>query len=266
LLNLEAAAADCFGVDKPEQVVAVPGSDIAIRLLARLLPAKRVAIAGHSYSGYRKAWPHAKVMPFEQALKADLTICANPNNPDGVWIEQRRLQRPRNLRLVDEAFADADPRQSLLPCRNGAVVLRSFGKFFGLAGVRLGFVIANRPLARDLRAMLGDWPVSGPAIAIATRAYSDREWQVGQRARLRTASTRLSALLLDQGLAEVGGTFNFRLCETPEATDLFDLLCRSGILVRPFTERPGALRFGLPADEAAWERLGTVLSRWKEMR
>lgn len=264
LVDLEAAAADYFGMapDDAEQVVAVPGSDIAIRLLARLIPAQRVAIAGHSYSGYRSAWPQAEVMPFERALKADLMICANPNNPDGAWIEQRRLQRPPCERLVDEAFADADPRQSLLPHRQGALVLRSFGKFFGLAGLRLGFVVADRPLARELRAMLGDWPVSGPAIAIATRAYADRQWQAAQRERLIEASARLQALLAAHGLADAGGTANFRLCETPYAASLFDWLCRHGILVRPFTERPGALRFGLPADEPPWQRLEIALSLW----
>jgi cobalamin biosynthetic protein CobC len=268
LLGLEAEAAKYFGMGpgNADQVVAVPGSDIAIRLLARLIPAQRVAIAGHSYGGYRSAWPLAKVMPFEHALRADLTVCANPNNPDGAWIEQRLLQRPRNARVVDEAFADADASQTLLPHRNGATVLRSFGKFFGLAGVRLGFVIADRPLARDLRAMMGDWPISGPAIAIATQAYADREWQAAQRVRLREASSRLLALLVACGLTDAGGTGSFRLCETPHAAALFDWLCRCGILVRPFAERPHALRFGLPAGDAQWQRLELTLTKWSEMQ
>lgn len=266
LLALEAAAADYFRVDKPEQVVAVPGSDMALRLLARLIPAARVAVVEHSYSGYRKAWPQAEVMPFERALKADLLICANPNNPDGAWIEERRLQCRRNQRLVDEAFADADPRLSLLPRRNGAVVLRSFGKFFGLAGIRLGFVIADRPLARDLRDQLGDWPVSGPAVAVARRAYADRDWQDGQRERLRSASERLKALLCEHGLVDTGGTAHFRLVEAAGAIELFNHLCCQGILVRPFGERPSALRFGLPGDERDWSRLTTAMTQWSNSR
>lgn len=266
LLALEEVAAYYFRVDKPDQVVAVPGSDMALRLLARLIPAERVGVVGHSYSGYRKAWPHAEVMPFERALKADLLICANPNNPDGAWIEERHLQRRRNQRLVDEAFADADPRLSLLPRRNGAVVLRSFGKFFGLAGLRLGFVIADRPLAQGLRDQLGDWPISGPAIALARRAYADRDWHEAQRQRLKDASARLKALLDGHGLADAGGTAQFWLAETSDAAGLFDHLCCHGILVRPFAERPLALRFGLPGNERDWSRLTTALNQWSISR
>lgn len=266
LLALEEVAADYFGVEDPDQVVAVPGSDMALRLLARLIPAERVGLVGHSYSGYRKAWPHAEVMPFEGALKADLLICANPNNPDGAWIEKRHLQCRSNQRLVDEAFADADPRLSLLPDRSGAVVLRSFGKFFGLAGIRLGFVIADRPLAGDLRDQLGDWPISGPAIALARRAYADRNWQEAQRQRLNDASMRLKALLGEHGLAEACGTAQFQLAETSAAIGLFGHFCSQGILVRPFAERPMALRFGLPGSEVNWSRLTTALDQWSNSR
>lgn len=262
LRALEGEAAGYFGVDKPEQVVAVPGSDMALRLLAGLVPAKRIGIVGHSYGGYAKAWPQAEVMPFERALKADLLICANPNNPDGSWIEDRLLQRPRNQRVIDEAFADAEPRLSLLPRRNGAVVLRSFGKFFGLAGIRLGFVVADRPLAQSLRNELGDWPVSGPAIEVARRAYADRDWHEQQRRRLHTASERLLALLRRHGLHDAGGTTQFRLVETANAAGLFDHLCAHGVLVRPFTERPAALRVGLPGTEQDWSRLTAALSQW----
>lgn len=266
LLGLEEVAADYFRVDKPDQVVAVPGSDMALRLLAKFITATRVAIVGHSYSGYRKAWPHAEVMSFERALKADLLICANPNNPDGAWIEERHFQRGRNQRLVDEAFADADPRLSLLPSRNGAVVLRSFGKFFGLAGLRLGFVIADRPLARVLRDQLGDWPISGPAIALAMRAYADRDWHEAQRQRLLGASARLKALLNEHGLTDGGGTAQFRLAEASDSAGLFDHLCCHGILVRPFAERPLALRFGLPGSERDWSRLTAALDQWSISR
>lgn len=266
LIGLESVAADYFKVDRPEQVVAVPGSDIALRLLAGLIPAERVGIVGHSYGGYAKAWQQAEVMPLERALMADLLICANPNNPDGSWIGERQLQRRGNQRIVDEAFADADPRLSMLPRRNGAVVLRSFGKFFGLAGIRLGFVVADRPLAQALRDKLGDWPVSGPAIAIATRAYADRSWQDVQRQRLREASVRLVELLLAHGPIDAGGTAQFRLVATPDARDLFDHLCAQGILVRPFAQRPDALRFGLPGNERDWSRLTSALKKWRTKR
>ena len=269
LEELEFVAAKLFGINDPDQIAAVPGSDIAIRLLARLLPAKRVAIVGQSYSGYRAAWPDARALPFEKARNADLMICANPNNPDGAVIEVRHIQRLRNLRIVDEAFADAMPETSMLPHRNGAIVLRSFGKFFGLAGVRLGFVVANKPVIRELRELLGDWPISGPAIAIGTAAYRDRAWQAEQRQRLAQGSTRLAALLVSCGLNDAGGTANFRLCQVPgpapDAPGLFVHLCRAGILVRAFIDRPDHLRLGVPGPETDWAKLDTALqSRSKQ--
>lgn len=263
LEQLELAAARVFGMNETEQIAAVPGSDIAIRLLAKQLQAERVAIVGHSYAGYRTAWPEARVLPFEKARDADLMICANPNNPDGAVIEARKIQRLPNLRIVDEAFADAMPEVSMLPHRNGAIVLRSFGKFFGLAGMRLGFVVANKPVIRDLRGLLGDWPISGPAIAIGTAAYCDKAWQSLQRRRLAQGSARLSALLFEHGLQDAGGTANFRLCHAPDAPGLFTHLCRAGILVRPFIDRPDQLRLGIPGTDADWARLDATLKTWR---
>lgn len=266
LEQLEFAAARVFGMNSTEQIAAVPGSDIAIRLLARMLPAQRVAIIGQSYAGYRAAWPEAKVLPFDKARGADLMVCANPNNPDGAVIEARKIQRLRNLRVVDEAFADAMPEVSMLPHRNGAIVLRSFGKFFGLAGVRLGFVLANKPVIRKLRDVLGDWPISGAAIAIGTAAYCDRAWQGLQRHRLAQGSARLTALLSSHGLDDLGGTANFRLCHVADAPGLFTHLCRAGILVRPFADRPDRLRFGIPGTDADWARLDTALQTWRSAK
>ena len=262
LEQLEVAAARMFGVNDAEQIAAVPGSDLAIRLLAKQLPAEHVAIVGHSYAGYRAAWPEARTLPFDMARHADLMICANPNTPDGALVEPREIRQLRGPCIVDEAFADAMPEVSILPDRNGAIVLRSFGKFFGLAGVRLGFVVANKPVIRELRRQLGDWPVSGPAIAIGTAAYCDSTWHGLQRRRLAQGSARLAALLLEHGLQDAGGTTNFRLCHAPDATSLFTHLCRAGILVRPFVDRPDQLRLGIPGTDADWARLDTALKAW----
>lgn len=263
LAQLEWAAARVFGVADADQIAAVPGSDIAIHLLARLLPAKQVAIVGHSYAGYRTAWPEAQVLPFGEARAADLLICANPNNPDGAVIAAQDLRQLTNLRIIDEAFVDAMPEASILPDRGGAAVLRSFGKFFGLAGLRLGFVVADPPVIRALRSLLGDWPISGPAIAIGTAAYGDMAWQSLQRSRLGQGSARLSALLQAHGLTDVGGTANFRLAYAANAAGLFIHLCLAGILVRPFTERPDHVRFGIPGTDTDWARLDKALQTWR---
>lgn len=263
LAQLEYAAARVFGVPDVDQIAAVPGSDIAIRLLARLVSAARVEIIGQSYSGYRAAWPEARVLPFEKAHGSDLVVCANPNNPDGAITEPSELRRLRGHCIVDEAFADAMPEASILPHRGGAIVLRSFGKFFGLAGVRLGFVIADKPVIRDLRKLLGDWPISGPAIAIGTAAYCDLAWQGLQRHRLRGASAKLTTHLAGHGLEDAGGTANFRLCRAVDAAGLFEHLCRDGILVRAFADRPDQLRIGIPGRDADWARLDQSLQAWR---
>lgn len=263
LALLESAAADFLGLDDPASVVALPGTDVALRLLARLIKAGRVAIVGHSYSGYRKAWPEAVVTNLADALRADLTICANPNNPDGLCPDRALLNQAENQRIVDEAFADAQPDLSILPFRRGAVVLRSFGKFFGLAGVRLGFAIADPPLAEALRRERGDWPLSGPAIAIGTKAYRDRAWHAAQRNRLNMGSAQLNTLLRTSNLDDGGGTAHFRLCLTERTQELFDHLCHRGILTRIFADRPGTLRLGIPGNEADWERLIEALDSWR---
>lgn len=263
LANLEMAAANAFGGVSPDQIVAVPGTDFAIRLLAQLLPADRIGIVGPTYSGYQSAWPGAKTLSFAKARGADLLVCANPNNPDGLVIPKAQLQRLRNLRIVDEAFADASPAQSLLPHRNGAIVLRSFGKFYGLAGLRLGFVVADRPFVKQVRERLGDWPISGPALAIGTKAYRDIEWQNAQRARLNTASDRLLSALSEAGLTIVGGTPLFQLASHAAASALFSHLAEAGILTRAFAGQPDRLRFGIPGSNSDFDRLAAALSDWK---
>lgn len=264
LAHLEAAAARAFGAFEPTDVVAVPGSDLAIRLLPILLGPKDARYLAPIFSGHRAAWPGMRPLAADAMDEAELLILANPNNPDGRTISPDRLRRFPGQLIVDEAFVDAEPMISLAPDRRGAIILRSFGKFFGLAGLRLGFVIADQSLAMRLRALLGDWPVSAPAMSIATLAYEDLAWQAAQRQRLTNASLRLDGLLRRIGLEIQGGTAFFRLARTPDAPALFLHLARTGILVRPFTDDPAALRFGLPGDEPQWQRLEQALTTWSK--
>jgi cobalamin biosynthesis protein CobC len=243
-------------------VVAVPGSDIAIRLIARILHGQSAGLLTPIYSGHIAAWPEAVPVSVEDAGKLDVLICANPNNPDGRVIAPGTLRGLAGQLIVDEAFADALPQASILPDRGSAIVLRSFGKFFGLAGVRLGFVIADSCVTVPLRAMLGDWPISGPAIAIATRAYRDASWHQMQRERLQQASARLHDLVSTAGLTARGSTPLFQLASHAKAATLFQTLGEAGILVRPFTETPAQLRFGLPASGTEFARLAQAFTTW----
>jgi cobalamin biosynthetic protein CobC len=160
---------------------------------------------------------------------------------------------------------DVGPREESL-CgdvgQGSIVVLRSFGKFFGLAGVRLGFAIASPEIAERLDGEFGPWSVSGPALEYGIRALGDHAWQDAMRARLAAQAARLDAVLASHGIVLDGGTSLFRHATSSEATDLFDALGRAGILVRNFADRPHQLRFGLPGDEGQWDRLETALVVW----
>jgi cobalamin biosynthetic protein CobC len=199
----------------------------------------------------------------------DVAIVVNPNNPDGRIISRAalldlhaRLARHAGVLIVDEAFADFDAKkESLAPSlpTSRAVVLRSFGKAYGLAGLRLGFALASPDMVPSLRAALGPWPVSGPAIAIGIRALADSDWREAMRARLGGDAARLDALLHGAGWRIIGGTRLFRLAAHADARASFDRLLVAGILTRPFVDAPDRLRFGIPGDENAWERLATAL-------
>lgn len=270
LKALEAAAADFFGV-APELVVALPGTEIGLRLLGDLLPGP----AWHAWPSYRT---HAEIFGGSNAISAEAledvhegtVILANPNNPDGriVAAEQllgllTRLRASKGWLVVDEAFADFDHRHSLarhVDHEVPLVVLRSFGKFFGLAGVRLGFLIGPARLTSRLRAMLGAWPLSAAALAIGTEAYNDGEWIATTRSELVNDAAALDSVLKTRGLTPIGNCPLFRLVEVDDAHAVFDRLARNAILTRPFDYDPRWLRIGLPPSPVALARLDRALA------
>jgi cobalamin biosynthetic protein CobC len=268
LTQLEAVAASFFGVDS-RHVCAVPGSEIGLRLTGALIdgPTRHVA---PSYRTHSEMIAGSVSIELEATRSHDGTlILANPNNPDGRVIGAESMQALLARRgsddwlLVDEAFADADPGASMVQSvDDGArlVVFRSFGKFFGLAGVRLGFVLAPQAILAALRARLGAWPLSAAAIAIGTAAYADRDWIVATRRQLPAEADALGALLVRQGYRPTGDCPLFRLIEVDDAQALFERLARRAILTRPFADRPHWLRIGLPADADARARLEAALA------
>jgi len=261
LRALEAAAAAFFGAPAG-RVTAVPGSEAAIRLLPDLLGARRVAIAPDTYGGHAEAWRAAGAEVVRRPEAAEAWVVANPNNPDGRTTDTGELLASAALRwtIVDEAFVETAPQLSAAAYAGGRlVVLRSFGKFFGLAGLRLGFVVADEDVTARLRARLGDWPISADAIAAGLAAYADTAWADRTGQRLAHGAARLDGLLTRAGLAVVGGTPLFRLARAPDAGAVFLRLARAGVLCRPF-EDPQLLRFGLPGRPAEWARIAAALS------
>ena len=197
-------------------------------------------------------------------------MVVNPNNPDGRVTRRDasaaladRLSARGGLLVVDEAFMEVGGRrrESLAghAGRAGLVVLRSFGKFFGLPGLRLGFALADPTLAAAIAGRLGPWAVSGPALETGMAALADRDWQAAMRDTLANEASRLDALLAAHGLAVTGGTGLFRSSTMPTLPRLFDTLGAHGILVRNFAGQKQRLRFGLPPDEAGWSRLSHAL-------
>ena len=271
---LQAEAARAYAVADPAMVVAAPGTQILIDLLPRLWPMVEVAVVGPTYAEHAAAWSRggAQVVPVEslESLngRSGVVLC-NPNNPDGrswhpadLLALAGQLARDRGLLIVDEAFGDLQPAgHSLAPFlpHPSIVILRSFGKTYGLAGLRLGFALAAPDRAAEIRTALGPWAVSGPALAIGTQALANRLWLQATRTRLEADRTRLDALLSVAGLRIIGGTHLFRLAETPIAAAIFEKLGRAGILVRRFDAQPTWLRFGLPGAEPEWDRLREAL-------
>lgn len=276
LAEVEQAAAAVFGLDRA-RACTVPGTEIGLRLLGTFDLPRPVRIVSPAYGSYRNIWSGAQPVMADELDEASMLpgtlVLANPNNPDGrlraasemVGLAHRVAAAGGTL-IVDEAFVDATPEASLLPHLAGLspahiIVLRSFGKFFGLGGLRLGFVVCGDARMKQLRHQLGSWPLSAAALVIGSAAYRDLEWAALTRRRLVAAADRLDGLLGRHGLASSGECPLFRLVTCPEASRLFTALADQGILTRPFDYAPTWLRLGLPGTEEAWARLDAALGQ-----
>jgi cobalamin biosynthesis protein CobC len=257
-------------------VLPVAGSQAAIQALPLLRGASRVGIIAPGYAEHAQAWKRAGHQVECLAVDAlldhpgqwDVLLLIHPNNPCGERFDVQALLRIHaelagrgGWLVVDEAFMDVTPQDSLCPYtdRDGLIVLRSVGKFFGLAGARAGFVCAAAPLLEALQEKLGPWTLSGPTRYVLRQALADRVWHVSARMRLITASKRLAALLAKHGLGPTAGCGLFQWCRFDQAPGVHRALARQGILTRLF-DTPRSLRFGLLADDVALERLDKALT------
>jgi len=268
------AAAAYYGT---EALLPVPGSQAALAMLPYLRRVGRVAVIAPGYAEHGAAWRRAghEVVPLSASQLAggagtafDVLVVINPNNPDGSRFTPETLLEWRNgiasrggWMVVDEAFVDTMPAYSLAPScpLPGLVVLRSIGKFFGLPGMRAGFALGPTDLLARLEEALGPWAVNGPARWVAQQALRDTAWQAVMRDRLHNEGDRLERLLARHFPQRSSGTPLFRTVLTPRASQIHEALASRAILVR-LLDRHDGLRFGLPPDEAGWERLDAALA------
>jgi len=252
---LEQAARAFWSVPADAAILAAPGASCLIAALPRCLAGGAVQIRPDTYNEHAAAFRDAgwRVTP----EPAEVQVLVHPNNPTGEFC----TAPDSPTAVIDESFCDTDPARSMVHTAGPNLLLKSFGKFWGLAGLRLGFAIGAPSLIEKLRARIGPWPVSGPALTIATRALSDNAWAAGTRERLTRDADRLDRLLSSTGARPTGACPLFRLCTLPDAARLHAHFARHRILTRVFPYEPGWLRLGLPHPDH-WQRLehacGTV--------
>jgi cobalamin biosynthetic protein CobC len=257
LMNLTESARRFWQVPEDAAILPAPGASALIAALPALAPPGRVQITAPTYNehaaGFRThGWTVTGTGP------AEARVLVHPNNPDGrIW---RETASDAAFNIIDESFCDVCPGDSLirLASRPGTLVLKSFGKFWGLAGLRLGFAIGDPVLISRLSDWQGPWSVSGPALRVGAQALQDHDWADATRARLEQDAARLDRMVLDRGAKLAGGTPLFRLYEVEDAKAWQDRLARARIWSRIFPYSKTFLRLGLPPADA-WTRLEAAL-------
>jgi cobalamin biosynthesis protein CobC len=275
--DLQTAACQYYGC---EACLPVAGSQAAIQTLPTLRSRSKVGVISPTYAEHEYNWKQAghdvialSITDVEQHIdKLDVLVVINPNNPTGKIIKvkqllnwQQRLSTRGGWLIVDEAFMDVTPENSLLCAvsKPGLIILRSMGKFFGIAGIRCGFVMADNELLQRLAQKLGPWSLTGPTRYIAKQALLDDAWQIKARKQLIESSARLYKILNQTNLKPNGGTSLFQWVEHPKAKEIFDACAKQGILIRLFEKNTpssvSSLRFGLPEKEKQWQKLSKEL-------
>ena len=261
---LVSAARQAYGTQAP--LVVLAGAQGAIQMVPGLMKRGLARVVSPTYNEHAacltaQGWTVEAVPRLEDLAGADLGVVVNPNNPDGrMWSrdEVLSLRGKVGLLVVDESFADPVPEVSVAAdVGPGLMVLRSFGKFYGLAGLRLGFALGEERLVTQMAELAGPWPVSGPALEVGARALNDRDWARATTARLDEEALRLDAFAAKWGWSLVGGTHLFRTYETGDAGAAQDFLARAQVWSRIFPWSKGWLRLGLPGL-TEWSRLGTL--------
>lgn len=258
-----------------DSLLLAPGSELLIRLLPSVLSLNSVCVLSPSYADHEMAWQRSATNvvthsdPLRLVNQVDGLVICNPNNPDGRTWTRQQLTRAREALaakggylIVDEAYADLQPELSMAASggESGLIIFRSFGKFYGLPGLRLGALIAPPSIVAGMSELLGVWPVTGPTLECATAAFRDAEWQRMTREHLRVMRCAMDTKLRDAGIIVKGGTDLYRYVDVTDAKTLWNALAERGIYTRRFSWSNTTLRIGLTSSEADLQRLCDALS------
>jgi cobalamin biosynthetic protein CobC len=258
--RLLTAARNFWSIPDGAGVATAPGASALIARMPAMVDGRTVSIPGPTYNEHEAAF-RAAGWNVTDAEDADARVAVHPNNPDGRRMPDREIGA-RALTVIDESFCDTCPGASHVArtVEPGVVVLKSFGKFWGLAGLRLGLMIGPSDLCHRMREALGPWAVSGPALEIGARALEDRSWAETTRTRLARDAARLDAMMAARQADLVGGTTLFRTYAVADAAALQDMLAQSMIWVRTFPYSRTCVRLGIPGGEDDWRRLWEALA------
>lgn len=249
------AARRFWNVPDNAAILAAPGASALIARIPYLAALGKVRVESRTYNEHEAAFRTAGWSVSDDTPSARVIV--SPNNPTGdYWAGTD--QSP--LLIIDESFCDLFPEKSRidLAVNSGTIILKSFGKFWGLAGLRLGFAIGDPALITKLSNALGPWPVSGPALCIGAAALTDHSWASQTRDRLAGDAARLDALMLAKGAEIQGGTDLFRLYRVDDAAAWQSRLAQRHIWSRIFPYSKTWLRLGLPAPDR-WDQLESAL-------
>lgn len=274
-LKLYDAARQYYQVPKDFGIIAANGTQVLIEMVPRVVDSQRIDILSPTYEEHAQAWKkngrHVELIEAveSRSLISNALVIVNPNNPDGNVLTVPQLETLADdlaLRhgylILDEAFCDADPDLSFIPkMRSNVLIYRSFGKFFGLAGLRLGFLIANRDIVHQIENQFGPWNVSGPALAIGTKALADHSWIEQTRTELGRVSESQQLMLKNLGFEIAGTNALFTYTDHSHAEKIYKELLKQHILIRKFPGMPTKLRFGLCKDLTELKRLEAALSQ-----
>ena len=268
LMGLEKAASRAYKVAEGTDTAAVQGAQQIISLLPICLKNyNSVAILGPTYNEYEKAFKSSgikaeTVSEVSKLSSSDIAIIVNPNNPTGKVIAEEildDLSKKVRILIIDESFKMFSSRR--IQKFDNVIQINSLGKFFGLAGVRLGFVSGPSDFIKSVREMLGPWPISSIAAEIGIIALNDTTWISEMEKILLEGSNVLHKACSTKNWKLVGKTNLFHTYATSSCLEVEEQFAAHYIWIRTFDYSQTWIRLGIPTSKYEWTRVRQVLNQ-----